>query len=975
MMWTGRSEYRPAIEATRCTHCGRCHTVCPHTPTAVRSQAARLSASPDPMHVGLAGATCFLGWDGDDVGRSRSASGGVVTALLRRLFASGRVDAVVHAEGVPGRVGEPHVRAVISRSAEECEGRRSSFYHPVSNDIVLPSLLHGTRSVAVVGVPCTIRAVRALWATDARYRSLDLITIGLACSHNVNGQFIDFLAQSLGIDGTRPFTASLRNKEHIPDANNFNLRFVSDAGDFVTVNRNASLFTSAWRKHWFAMPACQSCADFWGADADLSVKDAWGPWAADPRGASIVAIRDASLEGLLRADPLLHLERLPLEIALSSQPATIRYKQVGIQNRLQERPWSRANRESGHLRFRVTAALSKACYRALGYRTTRVLLAPLLGAREMAPAVRDADRRVTRLGRLLRAALRGVRPHVVVCWGTGAMAMDVWRSLGRRIDTFVDSDQARQVVPFQGRRVLAPSALADIVSSSRAVVLIASMHDAAIERQVEALGLPPSVRVIPVRPLYQRASTPSHSGGRAAFRRGCDRAVQAIRRLLWRPRTARRGASVPRRDASILIVGGYGFLNAGDEAQLASTIRQLRVRFPRHRLKILTPNLDQTLALHGCQVGEAPRQAFYDLDRSALYHLQTRRAKVAFIGRSLWLLAQAWLVGRGWPVIGVQARRATLLHDLATAQLLVFCGGGYLTGRTLSRLWDGMFLLRMAHVLGTPAVLSGQTIGVWNSRFSRHLAKWGLETASVIATRDADKSPEALAELRLRGPKQMVTCDDALYMDDADDAGALSRAFTASGFADGAEAGSFVTFNAHYWGLDTPGARDALVEQLLKIVDAMTEAGSPPIVGVPMHSVDVPALERLAEARPEVFRVLQCVGDFRVARLAIGRSRICVSMKHHPVVFALGQGVPAISLALGDYYEHKNAGALGVLGQEGCNVRLAASDWLDRFDAVFRRVIANRDRIAGAIRAKRPHIEASRLAFFDAVAAIIGGRP
>jgi SAM-dependent methyltransferase/polysaccharide pyruvyl transferase WcaK-like protein len=895
----------------------------------------------------------------------------VVTALLRRLFETGTIEAVLHAEPVAGAIGQPHVRAAISRSASACEDRRGSFYHPVCHGSVLPELLDGVTRAAIVAVPCVIRAIRSVWAADDRYRPIELVTVALACSHNVNGQFIDFLARSEGVRPGVPFRADLRNKDHVPDANNYNTQFLVPGAADRTTNRYHSLFTSAWRRHTFAMGACHVCADFWGSRADISVKDAWGDWARDPLGKSLVVIRAPRLEALLRDDPRVMLEPLDTEVAVRAQQATTEYKQVGVLDRLNSLPWSAANRRSGYLRHLVTATVSKGIYTRAGYLATRVLLAPLLGRCAVPEPVRLEARRATRLRRALRTVLNRYRPATVVCWGTGAMARDVVRAIGPRIDFFVDNDPTQHGGMCCGLPIRPPSALKDCGGGT--LVLIASMHDEPILCQTASSGLDRGIGLVAVRPLSERAAAPLFARSKqaaAAGRRSVERVWRRVRGAVHAPRG-------PKRERKILIVGGYGFRNAGDEAQLSSTLHELGARFPGHRLKVLTPNLQQTQDLHACQVGEAPRLAFYDLDVSRLYALDTWWKKLVFLARASWLLVQARLVRAGLPVVGICARRATLLHDLATAELLVFCGGGYLTGRTLSRLWDGMFLIRMAHAMGTPAVLSGQTIGIWNSRFSRRLAKWGLERAAVIATRDADRSINALEDLRLRRPRVMATCDDALCMDGADAGAAhLAGAFAAAGFPRVPERGTYIALNAHYWGLASEEDRSHLRDQVVAILDRLAAEGAPPVVGVPMHRVDVETLEAIQRMRPDGrFRVLRCEDDFRVARTAIGRSGLCVAMKHHPLIFALGQRVPAISLARGDYYEHKNGGALGLVGLAACSVRLTDPDYLDRFTALYRQLTGASGDVAVRLGQALPRLAAARRAFFDAVGDVLAAAP
>lgn len=525
--------------------------------------------------------------------------------------------------------------------------------------------------------------------------------------------------------------------------------------------------------------------------------------------------------------------------------------------------------------------------------------------------------------------------------------------LATRVQYYVDSHAERQGTAFAHTIVRPPSAL-EGESEAGVVVLIASMYEADIRRQIAALRLKTDPAVIAVASMHEWAASPAW-----------------WRRQLRRYRDRRKVRS-PVSERKILLVGGYGAGNLGDEAQLSGTLKELKRRFPGFLIKVLTPTPHRTHLEHGgCLVGEAPRQAFYDLDRSSLYGLARGWTKLRFLARSWWLLLHAWLVRAGVPIALVRPRRMALLHDLATARLVLFVGGGYLTGDTLSRLWDGLFLMRMARVLRVPTALSGQTIGVWNSRFTRRLARTGFECADVIATRDAEASPAALAGLGLRRPRVFATCDDALFLDADTTVDEVAAAFERSGLDARVARGPYVVLNAHFWGVRSED-RGALVTKLLAMVDSLRSAGVPALVGVPMLGSDAEALLAIERARPDGwFRMLRSDDNVGLTRAVIRGSYLCVSMKHHPIVFALGEKVPAISLTRGAYYAHKNLGALGLVGLSDYGIDLARDDCRVQFDALYRRVAANRaalvDRIANAL----PSLAARRRMFFDDVEALV----
>ncbi|MCC6164443.1 MAG: polysaccharide pyruvyl transferase family protein [Acidobacteria bacterium] len=561
--------------------------------------------------------------------------------------------------------------------------------------------------------------------------------------------------------------------------------------------------------------------------------------------------------------------------------------------------------------------------------------------RSLAPV---AVRRRFRRG--LRRALNGIDTATVVCWGTGSLAALVADALPGRVTYFVDSDPRRQGVRFGETRVEAPSALAR-ETQGPVLVLIASMYEQQIHEQLASMRLPPGSAIVAVAPI-----------------------LEAARPAPWRRWSVRRSAvrAERPREQKILLVGGYGAGNIGDEAQLRCVLEEMRRRCPDFIIEVLTPTPLRTHREHGrCQVSPAPRVAFYDLGTSQLYALSTSAARLRFLLRSWWLLLHAWLVRANVPFALVRPRRMALLHELSTARLVLFVGGGYLTGSTLSRLWDGMFLMRIASVLGVPVALSGQTIGVWNSRFTRRLAAKGLGCADLIATRDADGSAVAVAALSLRRPRTLSTCDDALFMkaDIAEDA--LRAALDASGIDPDVLRTRYVVLNAHFWGVDAT-ERARLLETLQAMLGRLRACGVPAVIGIPMLQSDRDALLALeAMGADGWFRMLRVDEHVDVIRGLIARAHVCVSMKHHPIIFALGEAVPAVSLTRGTYYRQKNEGALALVGMAHCSVDLESQTAVADFDCVYRSTARNREAIAAQIRSALPGLAKRRRAFFDDV--------
>lgn len=402
----------------------------------------------------------------------------------------------------------------------------------------------------------------------------------------------------------------------------------------------------------------------------------------------------------------------------------------------------------------------------------------------------------------------------------------------------------------------------------------------------------------------------------------------------------------------ILVLGGYGYKNVGDEAQLSATLDHLYEKFPDHMIKVLTPNPYYTYTEHNkCLVGEAPRTAFYEQDTSPLYNLSSVFLKPIFLFISCLVYLNAFLTRAGLPTILINARKATLLEDIKTSDLVFYAGGGYLTGKTLSRLWDGAFFIRIADVFRVPTVLSGQTIGVWNGNFNKNLAKWGLSKAKVITVRDPEDSLKALDEIGLKGDNFFVTFDDALFCQKLDN------------YKKPADK-DYIALNIHYWGLKTQKEKQDLLVRINNVTEIILSKTAYSIVLIPMHPSDEETMEdfiqKYGSDRVSKFNYEY---NFREIRSVISQANVCVTMKHHPIIFAVGEKVPVVSLSMGDYYEHKNIGALKIFGLEKYNVKFEKDNYINEFEDLFTETLQRREQTINHLDIKFLELKAKKERF------------
>ncbi len=353
----------------------------------------------------------------------------------------------------------------------------------------------------------------------------------------------------------------------------------------------------------------------------------------------------------------------------------------------------------------------------------------------------------------------------------------------------------------------------------------------------------------------------------------------------------------------ILIAGGYGYGNIGDEGQLAANLEQWINIVADCKLTVLTPDKELTEKFHhGHHAELAPRVAFFNYDRCPNYGRSNLRFKLHFFILAPILLINAKLSRAGLPVFFISARAARLLDVIYNSDLLFLSGGGYLTGHTLSRLWDNMLLIRLAYILGVPTILSGQTIGVWEKdKISQRIAKWGFNKAKLISVRDPEDSLNDLKGIGIDGDHVQATFDDALYCHD------VSKEEIRGTLRD-----NNIDPEKPYIIVNVQGS--VFNEQFARFFDYVVSNYNTQIAFIQMHPWDNWTAQEIIGLMKFPAHLVKYIYNIEKTIAIIRNAEVCITMKHHPIIFAMGNGVPVISIADSKYYDHKNKGALSIFG-------------------------------------------------------------
>lgn len=367
------NEKKPIIDKDKCVNCGLCSKYCPNTENKITQEIEKLSNYKEPHTFGLQNSTYYVAWTPDKSQRQKCCSGGAVTTLACHLLQNKLIDGMVHVERLWGHRGDLHYGARLSFSVDEICENVSSAYQPIDFSEVIPKLENG-KTYFITGTPCVIRGIKKLFEENNKYKDINIMTCALVCSHNTNAQFIDFLTEINELCDKEEWKVNIRYKDdEIIDANNFKNYIYTKEKVLLNKNRFESKWTHIWRNYYFAMGACLKCADFWGYEADISIKDAWGEWAKDPLGKSIVVIRNKNLEKEFLNSGLV-FEKLDYETMKEHQITTAKYKQAQASNKMNKSILSKVNRKNMLFKYTLISKTSKFLYKNFGYKITKMFM-------------------------------------------------------------------------------------------------------------------------------------------------------------------------------------------------------------------------------------------------------------------------------------------------------------------------------------------------------------------------------------------------------------------------------------------------------------------------------------------------------------------------------------------------------------------------------------------------------------------------
>ena len=229
----------------KCTGCGICYNQCPRTIT----DPIQLMGEFKSGYVANTNIPEVIG--GQD--------GGTVTSLLCYLFDEHLIDAAIVTMRDPNKLWHP-VAQIITSKEDAIKSSGSIYCHSQTVDALMDAIRADYRSIAFVGTPCNIDAVKKMMDSPAGmlrwFLRSNVITIGLFCMDSFSPETLYPMFEKDGIDMAKVNKMNIhKGKFHV---------YYEEQEEPIKSYTIRSL-------HKYKSSSCNFCTDLACENADISV--------------------------------------------------------------------------------------------------------------------------------------------------------------------------------------------------------------------------------------------------------------------------------------------------------------------------------------------------------------------------------------------------------------------------------------------------------------------------------------------------------------------------------------------------------------------------------------------------------------------------------------------------------------------------------------------------------------------------------
>ena len=271
--------------------------------------------------------------------REKASSGGIATWLLKNLIDDNTVDAIIAT--VEDHTSQKHFKYTIIERSEDLDLTSKTKYYPIEISKVLKEIKSRQKRYAVIGLPCTIKAIRLAQIQKPKDWENIKFTISIFCGGLKSSFFTEYLASKVDVAYNEIKKPQYRVKNIESTAGNYSFSCIKKGETEPRLLPMKSV-GDMWGTGYFKPNACDFCEDLSGELADISLGDAWiPPYNSDGRGHSLIISRTKQAEKIIAegiANNQLFCTGITQRQAFLSQEGNYNHRRIGLSYRLK---WER----------------------------------------------------------------------------------------------------------------------------------------------------------------------------------------------------------------------------------------------------------------------------------------------------------------------------------------------------------------------------------------------------------------------------------------------------------------------------------------------------------------------------------------------------------------------------------------------------------------------------------------------------------
>jgi coenzyme F420-reducing hydrogenase beta subunit len=274
---TEQGYYKSEVNDELCVNCGLCVNICTFSVKNIftrqieKDQYNRVDSICYSQECGYY-LDSYVGFS--EKYRETSASGGLTTWFLESVLQNKVVEAAI-CVGQNKDHDKLFKYRMITDPGElrQCSG---SVYYPAEISDVLREIRDSNKKVAIVGLPCTISAIRLACEYDTKLKNNVKICVGLVCGYLGSKCMTRLIALSHSYSPEQIQSVRFRKKTGTGRNENAQITYKDGQERIVDWNDTESIFGLTFPYKVFTQLACDCCDDIFARNADIVFMDTCG---------------------------------------------------------------------------------------------------------------------------------------------------------------------------------------------------------------------------------------------------------------------------------------------------------------------------------------------------------------------------------------------------------------------------------------------------------------------------------------------------------------------------------------------------------------------------------------------------------------------------------------------------------------------------------------------------------------------------